>query len=97
MRTLPKGEIIFRLDMMLAREKMTVQELSELIGVHVTNLSFLKNGHSKAIKYKTMVNLCMALRCTPNDLFDIREKPPGSTDEEDIENAGAEAEETEDR
>lgn len=67
-------ELIFRLDVVLAREKMTVAELSQRVNVHVNNLSILKNGHGKAIKYSTLLKICTVLRCTPNDLFEVRPK-----------------------
>lgn len=67
-----KIEVVLRLDEMLARERMTIVQLSKLVGVHVTNLSVMKNGHGKSMKYDLMVRLCLALNCTPNDLFELR-------------------------
>ena len=59
-----------RLDLMLARRKMKLTELSELVGVSVTNLSLLKTGKVKAIRFSTLEALCRVLECQPGDLLE---------------------------
>ena len=65
-----------RLDEMLARRGMTLTELSGRVDVTVVNLSILKNGRARAIRFSTMARLCEALRCQPGDLLSY--DPPGS-------------------
>ena len=67
------GEIIFNIDIMLAKRKMSVTELSERVGITITNMSILKNGKAKALKISTLVKLCQALNCQPGDLLEYRE------------------------
>ena len=64
------GEIIFNIDIMLAKRKMSVTELSERVGITITNMSILKNGKAKALKMSTLVKLCQALDCQPSDLLE---------------------------
>jgi len=59
-----------RLDLMLARRKMKLTELSERVGVSVTNLSLLKTGKVKAIRFSTLEALCRELECQPGDLLE---------------------------
>jgi putative transcriptional regulator len=66
-------KIIINLDVMLAKRKMQLTELSELIGSHITNLSIFKNGKGKAIKLKVLMRICKVLKCTPNDIIEFRE------------------------
>lgn len=58
-----------RLDELLAERGMTVVRLSELVGVSVVNLSILKNDRAKAIRYSTLVAICLALECEIGDLL----------------------------
>lgn len=60
------------LDEVLAARGVTLAELSRLAGVSVVNLSVLKNDRAKAIRFSTLTAVCLALRCTPGDLFSIR-------------------------
>ena len=69
-----EGEIIFRIDVMLARRKMSVTELSERVGITMANISILKNGKARAIKISTLLKLCEALDCQPGDLLEYQ--PP---------------------
>lgn len=72
------GKIVFNIDVMLARRKMSVTELAEKVGITVTNMSILKTGKAKAIKVSTLAKLCAALDCQPGDIFEYRradEKP----------------------
>ena len=72
--------IIVNIDVMLARRKMSSGELAEKIGLSATNLSILKTGKAKAIRFKTLIALCQALDCQPGDLLEYTE---GEMDDED--------------
>lgn len=61
--------IVFNLDVMLARRKMSLTELSERVGITLANLSILKNGRAKAVRVETLNKLCAALDCQPGDLM----------------------------
>jgi putative transcriptional regulator len=63
------GSVRVRLDEMLAARGMTLTELSERVGITVVNLSVLKNGRARAIRFSTLVGLCEALECQPGDLL----------------------------
>ena len=70
--TPPDGDghaIAIHLDKLLADRSMTLTELSERVGVSVVNLSILKNGHARAIRFSTLTRLCQALGCQPGDLL----------------------------
>lgn len=69
------GEIIFNIDIMLAKRKMSVTELADRVGITLANMSILKNGKAKALKISTLVKLCEALDCQPGDLLEYREAP----------------------
>lgn len=69
-----KGEIIFNIDVMLAKRKMSVTELAERVGITIANMSVLKNGKAKALKISTLVKLCEALECQPGDILEYRNK-----------------------
>ena len=75
-----EGEIIFNIDVMLAKRKMSVTELAEKVGITVTNMSILKTGKAKAIKVSTLVKLCEALNCQPGDLLEYRPAEDGSNE-----------------
>lgn len=66
------GELIFNIDVMLAKRKMKVGDLADKIGITISNLSILKNGKAKAIKVTTIIRLCEALDCQPGDLFEYK-------------------------
>jgi putative transcriptional regulator len=61
--------IVVRLDKLLADRGITLTELSERVGVSIVNLSILKNGHARAIRFSTLTRLCQALDCQPGDLL----------------------------
>lgn len=63
------GAVRIRLDELLAARGMTLTELSERVGITVVNLSVLKNGHARAIRFSTLTGLCAALHCQPGDLL----------------------------
>jgi putative transcriptional regulator len=64
--------IIINIDVMLAKRKMSVTELSECIGITMANLSILKNGHAKAIRLSTLDAICKALDCQPGDILEYK-------------------------
>ena len=57
------------LDMMLARRKMSMTELSQRVGITMANLSILKNGKAKAVRFSTLNEICKVLRCQPGDIL----------------------------
>lgn len=65
--------IIVNIDVMLAKRKMSVTELSEKLGITMANVSILKNGKAKAVKIETLNKLCKVLDCQPGDLFAYEE------------------------
>lgn len=72
----PDGQIIFNIDVMLAKRKMSVTELAKRVGITLTNVSVLKNGKAKALKISTLVQLCKALDCQPGDILEYRKDGP---------------------
>ncbi|MBC1896441.1 helix-turn-helix transcriptional regulator [Listeria booriae] len=64
--------IIINIDVMLARRKMSVTELSEKVGITMANLSILKNGKAKAVRFSTLGAICEALDCQPGDVLEYR-------------------------
>ena len=68
--------IIINVDVMLAKRKMSVTELSEKVGITMANISILKNGKAKAIRFSTLEGICHALDCQPGDILEYREDPP---------------------
>ena len=65
--------IIIELDVMLARRKMKLQDLSAQVGITIQNLSILKTGKAKAIRFETLNAICLALDCQPGDLLRFEE------------------------
>ena len=68
------GEIIFNIDVMLAKRKMSVTELAERVGITIANVSVLKNGKAKALKISTLIKLCEALDCQPGDILEYKKR-----------------------
>ena len=64
--------IIVNVDVMMARRKMSSQELAEKIGITQANLSILKTGKAKAIRFSTLEAICQALDCQPGDILEYR-------------------------
>jgi putative transcriptional regulator len=62
--------IIVNLDVMLAKRKMSVTELAEKVGITMANLSILKNGKAKAVRFSTLEAICEALDCQPGDILE---------------------------
>lgn len=65
--------IVVNIDVVLAKRKMSVTELSEKVGITMANISILKNGKAKAIKIDTLNKICKALECQPGDILEWRE------------------------
>ena len=63
------GEIAVRLDDLLTERGMTLTELSDRVGITIVNLSILKNGRARAIRFSTLARLCAELQCQPGDLL----------------------------
>ena len=64
--------IIVNIDVMLAKRKMSVTELSQKVGITMANLSILKNGKAKAVRFSTLEAICEALECQPGDVLEYR-------------------------
>lgn len=62
--------IIVNLDVMLAKRKMSLTQLSEKVGLTMANLSILKKGHAKAIRFSTLEKICKVLECQPGDILE---------------------------
>ena len=67
--------IIVNLDVMMARRKMSLNELSERVGITVANLSILKTGKAKAVRLSTLDAICRVLACSPGDILEYRPDP----------------------
>ena len=67
-------QIVVNLDVVLAKRKMKVKELSALIGVSVVNISILKQSKGKAIRFSTLAAICKALDCQPGDILEYVEE-----------------------
>ncbi|MCR4906109.1 MAG: helix-turn-helix transcriptional regulator [Clostridiales bacterium] len=65
--------IIVNLDVMLAKRKMSLTELSERVGITQANLSILKNGRARAVRFDTLDKICRVLGCQPGDILEYRE------------------------
>lgn len=64
--------IVVNIDVMLAKRKMSVTELSEKVGITMANISILKNGHAKAVRLSTLEAICEALDCQPADILEYK-------------------------
>ena len=80
--------IVVNVDVMLARRKMRLNELAERVGITAQNLSVLKTGKARAIRFSTLEKLCEVLDCQPGDLFAF-EGPAASSAERDEPDAAA--------
>lgn len=68
--------IIINIDVMLAKRKMRVTELAEKVGITMANISVLKNGKAKGIRFSTLEAICKALGCQPGDILEYKENLP---------------------
>ncbi len=64
--------IVVNIDVMLAKRKMSVTELTEKVGIPMANISILKNGKARAIRFSTLEAVCKALDCQPGDLLEFK-------------------------
>jgi putative transcriptional regulator len=64
--------IIINIDVMLAKRKMSVTELAEKVGITIANISVLKNGKAKAVRFSTLEGICEALKCQPGDILEYK-------------------------
>ncbi len=71
--------IIVNLDLMLVRRKMTLTELAEKVGVTIANLSILKKGHARAVRFSTLNAICEALDCQPGDILEFATEAEDTT------------------
>jgi putative transcriptional regulator len=75
--------IIVKLDDLLYARRMTLTELSEKIGITLANLSILKTGKARAIRFSTLNAICETLRCQPGDILEFRAQPNDAGDRDD--------------
>lgn len=68
--------LIIHLDVMLAKRKMSLSELSERVGITIANLSVLKTGKAKAVRFSTLEAICRELDCQPGDLIEYKTDTP---------------------
>ena len=66
--------VIINLDMMLAKRKVSLSELSERVGISIVNLSILKTGKARAVRLSTLDAICEALECQPGDILEYRKE-----------------------
>ena len=66
--------IVVNLDVMMARRKMSLNELSERVGITIANLSNLKTGKARAVRFTTLDAICRALDCSPGDILEYRDE-----------------------
>ncbi|OGG52678.1 transcriptional regulator [Candidatus Kaiserbacteria bacterium RIFCSPHIGHO2_01_FULL_53_29] len=64
--------IIINIDVMLAKRKMSVTQLTEKVGITMANVSILKNGKARAIRFSTLAAICKALECQPGELLEFK-------------------------
>ena len=67
------GRIVVNLDVMMAKRKMSLGELAEKVGLTLANLSILKTGKAKAVRFSTLEAICRVLNCQPGDILEYRE------------------------
>ena len=75
--------IVINLDVMMAKRKMSLKELSEKVGITLANLSILKNGKAKAVRLATLDAICKALDCQPGDILEYAEGDQVGGDSDD--------------
>lgn len=66
--------IVINIDVMLAKRKMSVTELTDRVGITMANLSILKNGKARAIRFSTLEAICKALNCQPGDILEYKKE-----------------------
>ena len=77
--------ILINLDVMMAKRKMSLGELSERVGITLANLSILKNNRAKAVRFSTLDAICRALNCQPSDILEyIPDQPDTETEKGEL-------------
>ncbi|WP_010300735.1 helix-turn-helix domain-containing protein [Candidatus Odyssella thessalonicensis] len=76
--------IIINLDVMLAKRKKKLQDLAAVVGITVQNLSILKTGRAKAIRFSTLESICHYLQCQPGDLLEWQPEEDGAKSDEEL-------------
>jgi putative transcriptional regulator len=76
------------LDLLLLQRKMTLTDLSERVGITLANLSILKRGKARAIRFSTLAALCGVLECAPGDLLEVEEVEAGVSTDDEAEETG---------
>ena len=66
--------IVVNLDLMMAKRKMSLTELSDKVGITMANLSILKQGHARAVRFSTLEKICEVLECQPGDLLEYKKE-----------------------
>lgn len=74
--------IVINLDVELAKKKMSVSDLAAAVGITVANISILKNGRAKAVRFSTLDAICRVLGCQPGDILSYAEGPADAADDE---------------
>ena len=77
--------VLVKLDDLLHERRMTLTELAERIGITLANLSILKTGKARAIRFSTLASICRELDCQPGDLMGFEPGPPGEPEEDGLE------------
>jgi putative transcriptional regulator len=72
--------IIVNLDQMMAKRKLSLTELSEKVGITMANLSILKQGHARAVRFSTLEKICEVLECQPGDLLEFKKNTQPAPD-----------------
>lgn len=80
--------IIVNVDVMLARRKMSVTRLADEVGISLTNLSLLKTGKVKGIRFSTLNQICAVLECQPGDILEYRPDDPSQESQTDLDTDG---------
>jgi putative transcriptional regulator len=76
--------VVVTLDVMLARRKMKAKDLAERVGITEANLSLLRTGKVKGVRFETLAKICEALECKPGDLLDVEAGVAGAAESADI-------------
>lgn len=82
--------IVVRIDVALARRKMSVGEFADRVGLTPANVAVLKNGRAKAVRFSTLDAMCRVLECQPGDLLEWVDEDPDSIDDPEVDAVGEE-------
>jgi putative transcriptional regulator len=78
--------ILSNMDVVMAKRKISLNDLSQKTGISATNLSILKTGKAKAVRFTTLDAICRALECQPGDLLEFSDQEPGPQNNEEMQN-----------